>query len=473
MLFPTLNFAIFFLVVFTASWLLMPHRTAWKWFMLAASWYFYANWDWRFVALIAGSSLVNQAFGVAISRTDEPRRRKALITAAVATNLVVLGVFKYYGFFAESVADMLGTMGVESPVPFLRFILPVGISFLTFHAISYVVDIYRGELAPAPALDFFVYMAFFPHLVAGPIVRGSELLPQFRSKRNPRRIEASRAFWLITAGLAKKIVIADFLATNIVDGVFSTPGRFSAGEVLVGLYGYAVQIYCDFSAYTDIAIGVALLLGFHFPENFNSPYVATSIQDFWRRWHITLSRWLRDYLYIPLGGNRGGRPATYRNLMLTMLLGGLWHGAAWSFVFWGGLHGMWLVWERWRADRRMDRGLEPLPDTPSRRVVRRLVTFNLVVFAWIFFRADSMSTALQILGRLTDWGPAPAVTPAILLAIAVGIGAQYVPRDLVVRLQAGFSRWAPAVQGLALALALVVIDSLGSEGVAAFIYFQF
>ena len=182
MLFPTLNFAIFFLVVFTASWLLMPHRTAWKWFMLAASWYFYANWDWRFVALIAGSSLVNQLLGVAISRTDEPGRRKALVTGAVAANLVVLGVFKYYGFFAESVADMLGTVGVESPVPFLRFILPVGISFLTFHAISYVVDIYRGELAPAPALDFFVYMAFFPHLVAGPIVRGSELLPQFRTR---------------------------------------------------------------------------------------------------------------------------------------------------------------------------------------------------------------------------------------------------------------------------------------------------
>ncbi len=473
MLFPTLNFAIFFLVVFTASWLLMPHRTAWKWFMLAASWYFYANWDWRFVALIAGSSLVNQAFGVAISRADEPRRRKTLVTAAVATNLVVLGVFKYYGFFAESVADMLGTVGVDSPIPFLRFILPVGISFLTFHAISYVVDIYRGELAPAPTLDFCVYMAFFPHLVAGPIVRGSELLPQFRTKRNPRKIEASLAFWLIMAGLAKKIVIADFLATNIVDGVFATPGRFSAGEVLAGLYGYAVQIYCDFSAYTDIAIGVALLLGFRFPENFNSPYAATSIQDFWRRWHITLSRWLRDYLYIPLGGSRGSRPATYRNLMFTMLLGGLWHGAAWNFVFWGGLHGTWLVWERWRAERRADRGLEPLPDTPGRRFVRRIVTFNLVVFAWIFFRADSMATAVQILGRLTDWGPAPAVTPAILLAIAVGIGAQYVPRDFVVRLQAGFSRWAPAVQGLALAVALVVIDSLGSEGVAAFIYFQF
>ncbi len=473
MLFPTLNFAIFFLVVFTASWLLMPHRTAWKWFMLAASWYFYANWDWRFVALIAGSSLVNQAFGVAISRADEPRRRKTLVIAAVATNLVVLGVFKYYGFFAESVADMLGTVGVDSPIPFLRFILPVGISFLTFHAISYVVDIYRGELAPAPTLDFCVYMAFFPHLVAGPIVRGSELLPQFRTKRNPRKIEASLAFWLIMAGLAKKIVIADFLATNIVDGVFATPGRFTAGEVLAGLYGYAVQIYCDFSAYTDIAIGVALLLGFRFPENFNSPYAATSIQDFWRRWHITLSRWLRDYLYIPLGGSRGSRPATYRNLMFTMLLGGLWHGAAWNFVFWGGLHGTWLVWERWRAERRVDRGLEPLPDTPGRRFVRRIVTFNLVVFAWIFFRADSMATAVQILGRLTDWGPAPAVTPAILLAIAVGIGAQYVPRDFVVRLQAGFSRWAPAVQGLALAVALVVIDSLGSEGVAAFIYFQF
>jgi D-alanyl-lipoteichoic acid acyltransferase DltB (MBOAT superfamily) len=349
----------------------------------------------------------------------------------------------------------------------------VGISFFTFQALGYVIDVYRGQVAHRNWLDTCLFVAFFPQLVAGPIVRATEFLPQLDSRRDPRRIAASPAIWLIVAGLAKKIVIADYLAVNLVDGVFATPTQYTALEVLAGLYGYAVQIYCDFSAYTDIAIGTAILLGFRFPENFNSPYAATSIQDFWRRWHMTLSRWLRDYLYIPLGGSRDGRLMTYRNLMLTMLLGGLWHGAAWSFVFWGGLHGAWLVWERWRQDRWDDLGLDPLPDTPGRRTLRRLITFNMVVFAWIFFRADSMATAGDILRQLTDWGPAPAVTPAIVLAIAVGIFAQYIPRDIVSRVQARFSYWTPALQGLAVAVALVIIDSLGSQGVAAFIYFAF
>jgi len=320
-----------------------------------------------------------------------------------------------------------------------------------------------------------VYLSFFPHLVAGPIVRGSEFLPQLYPPRDPRHLDSGRAFYLIFIGLAKKIVIADFLASHLVDQVFAGPGLHTSVEVLFGIYAYAVQIYADFSAYSDIAIGLALLLGFRFPENFNAPYTAVSITDFWRRWHMTLSRWLRDYLYVPLGGNRRGPLLTYRNLMLTMLLGGLWHGAAWRFVVWGGLHGVWLALERGVSERRRARGIAPLPDTALLRALKRLATFHLVCLAWVFFRADSLDSALEVLARLfTGWGGATTlITPAVLVAIAIGIGSQYVPRPAVNRGLAVFTRLRPAVQGVALALALMTIDALGPEGVAAFIYFQF
>ena len=473
MLFPTVDFAIFFVVVLTANWFLMPHPKLWRIVMLAASFFFYGSWDYRFTALLAGSILINQALAVAIHRSVG-RRRHHLVTAAVAANLGILGFFKYYGFLITSVANTLQAIGLEPSIPLLQVVLPVGISFFTFQALSYVIDIYRGKFEPVPLLDFGLYLSFFPQLVAGPIVRAREFLPQLKEPRDPRRLDSSRAFYLIIIGLAKKIVIADFLATQIVDGVFTTPGQFSSLEVLIGIYGYAVQIYCDFSAYSDIAIGVALLLGFSFPDNFNAPYTAVSIRDFWRRWHMTLSRWLRDYLYIPLGGSRGSSASTYRNLMLTMLLGGLWHGAAWSFVLWGGLHGGWLAIERRREERRESQGLPEPPDTAGRRILARIVVFHLVCLGWVLFRAGSLTVAWEVMTRLaTGWGPAPAVTPAILLAIAVGIGSQYVPRGAVVRLQATFSRLAPALQGIVLAFALAAIDGLGQEGVAAFIYFQF
>ena len=269
-------------------------------------------------------------------------------------------------------------------------------------------------------------------------------------------------------------MIADFLASNIVDVTFATPGRFSSLELLVGLYAYSVQIYADFSAYSDIAIGVAQLLGFRFPDNFNSPYAAVSIQDFWRRWHMTLSRWLRDYLYIPLGGNRGSALVTYRNLMLTMLLGGLWHGASWTFVFWGGLHGTWLVLEHQRRRLRERRGLPAPPSTPGRIALQRLITFNLVSFAWIFFRSPSFSQAWEFIARLATGGTGvDAISPALLLAIAIGIGAQYVPRGAVSLGLDRLSRLRPSAQGALLGAGLVAIDALGPQGVASFIYFQF
>src|SRR5436190_1310876 len=340
MLFPTTDFAIFFALVFVGHWLLQPFPKRWKLFMIAASYVFYGWWDWRFVLLLAAVTVAAQAGAQAIVHSSSDRSRRGVLAATLAVILGLLGWFKYYGFLALNLSNTLHALGIHSPLPLLQVALPVGISFFTFMAISYVVDVYRRDLEPATWLDFAVYLSFFPHLVAGPIVRGGELLPQIRKRRDPRRVDYARAAYLVMGGLFKKVVISSFLASAIVDPVFGTPGQHSGLEILVAIYAYAIQIYADFSGYTDIAIGVALLLGFRFPENFNAPYTARSLQDFWRRWHMTLSRWLRDYLYIPLGGSKGSRQKTYRNILITMLLGGLWHGAGWTFVAWGGLHGL-------------------------------------------------------------------------------------------------------------------------------------
>ncbi len=472
MLFPTATFAIFFLIVMPLSWLAMPRVHRWRPFILVASYVFYSWWDWRFVFLLAGCTLWNQLLAVRIHRAVVPSQRKALLWLALAGNLAVLGYFKYYDFFVSSSDNLLSLVGLAVPLELKSIVLPVGISFYTFMAISYVVDTYRGDLVPTTLEKFAVYLSFFPHLVAGPIVRPGELIPQFDTPRDPRRVDTSRAFYLIATGLFKKVVIANFLAANIVDEVFGAPARHSSLEILIAIYAYAVQIYADFSGYTDIAIGIALLLGFSFPQNFDSPYAARSIQDFWRRWHMTLSRWLRDYLYIPLGGSRGGTLLTYRNLMLTMLLGGLWHGAGWTFVVWGGIHGSALVAERWWKGRP---GYVTRPDTVRRRVLERFVTFQIVCLAWVFFRADSFGTAWQLItGLFGGWGRAsPLVTGGVLLAIAVGIGSQYLPARWPILIMERFGRLPAAGQAIVLALALMLTNAMGPEGVAPFIYFRF
>jgi D-alanyl-lipoteichoic acid acyltransferase DltB (MBOAT superfamily) len=283
-----------------------------------------------------------------------------------------------------------------------------------------------------------------------------------------------RAAHLIFGGLFKKVVISSFLATAIVDPVFRDPSAHSSLEILFGIYGFAAQIYADFSGYTDIAIGAALLLGFHFPQNFNRPYTARSLQDFWRRWHMTLSRWLRDYLYIPLGGNRKGRARTYTNILLTMLLGGLWHGAAWTFIVWGGIHGTGQAVGHWRREHRARLGLPPPDDRPSTVWRQRIITFHVVCLGWVFFRADSFGTAMTVLGRVfTAWGAAPLVTPLVLLAVAVGIGTQFLPVDMGERVQMALSKHRPVTLGVALGLVLFLISSMGPQGVAPFIYYKF
>jgi alginate O-acetyltransferase complex protein AlgI len=501
--FPTIQFAAFFVVVLTLSWLLMPHPRIWKPFIIAASYFFYGYADARFTLLLATVTIVNQAAALAINRWHDKR----ILIAAICADLGLLGWFKYYGFFSLQVDHALKNVGFGMPVPLLQVVLPVGISFYTFQAISYVIDVHRGTIKPCKSLDFAVYQSFFPHLIAGPIVRASEFVPQLATPRDPRKVQATRAFFLIGGGLIKKVVIADLLATRLVDPVFNSPGQHSSLEVLVAIYGYAVQIYCDFSAYTEMAIGLALLLGFTFPDNFNRPYTATSLQDFWRRWHMTLSRWLRDYLYISLGGNRKGVRKTYRNLALTMLLGGLWHGAAWTFVIWGGIHGFGLAIERWWGDRRT----LTLPDGqsggPGRRgpdgggpvaggggtavmtrryqpvssgirmpaLIRGLITFHIVTLAWVFFRATSFGGAMTIFGRLfSGGGPSPLVTTSVLVAIAVGLGVQFVPVGFWPAVQVRFATLSLAWQAAGLGALIVGCNAIvGEQGVAPFIYFRF
>jgi alginate O-acetyltransferase complex protein AlgI len=477
MLFPTIDFAIFFGIVFILNWLVAPFPKWWKAFIIVASYVFYAWWDWRFIFLLAVSTVTTIAGGRLVYRAVADGVRRFWLIATVAAELGLLVWFKYYGFLYNSVDNALHHLGLAALSAPMTVMLPVGISFFTFMGLSYVIDIFRRELEPSPWLDVAVFVCFFPHLVAGPIVRGSELLPQIvrSQRRDPRRIDLPRAAYLIFGGLFKKVVLSSYISSAIVDPVFANPGLHSAPEVVFAVWGYAVQIYCDFSGYTDIAIGCALLLGFRFPENFNSPYAARSLQDFWRRWHMTLSFWLRDYLYIPLGGSKGSRWTMYRNIMITMLLGGLWHGAAWTFVAWGGLHGVGQCSGHWRRQRRTARGMSAQSDAPWAVAWQRFATFQYVCLGWVFFRATSFSNAFDMLSRLASgWNlPSPLVTFPVLLTIAVGVGTQYVPERFSAQAQDIFGRLRPVLQGTALAAILLAITTMGPPGVAPFIYFKF
>jgi alginate O-acetyltransferase complex protein AlgI len=460
MLFPTLTFGLFFLVIFFASWALRGRHRLRIGLLVAASYVFYGFWDWRFCFLLAGSTALNWIAGELVYRADGQRRR-TIVAVAVALNLGVLGLFKYYDFFLLSLAQLLGSLGMASSLPFLAIAVPVGLSFFTFHGISYVVDIARGDLEkPAKPLDMLLYISFFPQLVAGPILRAAHFLPQIARAPDPSDIRATLALLLILGGLFKKVVVANSLAVDLVDPVFREPGSFGAADLLLATYGYALQIYCDFSAYTDIAIGLAALLGYRFPQNFDQPYRAASLRDFWRRWHMSLSSWLRDYLYIPLGGDTGNWKR-YRNLFLTMLLGGLWHGAAWHFVIWGALHGAWLILERLIGADRWPRWLGIL------------VTFHFVCLCWIFFRAQDAASAFEFIAGFARWEASSQLTPYLALLMLGMAGAQFLPRDRVERLEralGGFPLW---LFGAAAGVAILAIDRMGPDGVAPFIYFAF
>ena len=468
MLFPTLGFGLFFLVVYLVTWGLGGSNEWRKIALLLASWFFYGAWDGRFVALLIGSATVNWALARGIEASERRGRRRGLVALGVVLNLLVLGWFKYAGFFFGQLALLLHYLGLGRDLPLMQVLLPVGVSFFTFQAISYLVDVEQRRVRAAGWLDLTLLMSFFPHLVAGPIVRASDLLPQFERTPRLERGAASAALLLIVWGLFKKTVIASELATALVDPAFFDPAGRSSLDLLLGAYGYAVQIYCDFSAYSDMAIGIAALLGYRFPRNFAQPYRAASLQEFWRRWHISLSSWLRDYLYIALGGNRRGRARTYLNLFLTMVLGGLWHGANWTFLVWGALHGAWLGIERgWSRARP---GWWPaLP-----RWIGVIVTFHVVVLGWIFFRAATVGEALTYLRFLVagDWRDT-LVTPLSLALVVVGLAIHALPARALPFLAARLRRWPAPALGLAIGAAILLIDSMRPEGVAPFIYYQF
>jgi D-alanyl-lipoteichoic acid acyltransferase DltB (MBOAT superfamily) len=473
LIFPTVQFALFFAVVLPVSWALMPRQLLWQPFILAASYYFYAAADWHYVFLLAGSTAVNQLAATVITRQPSAKVRRTALMTALVLDLGALGVFKYLDFFSDSLSNSLGlSLGL------LHLALPIGVSFYTFQAISYVVDVHRGRTPLAKPLDYAIYASFFPHLVAGPIVRASEFIPQLSGPRDPDRIPTARAFGLIAGGLVKKMVVADLIGTRLVEPVFGAPQAHNGTETLMAIYGYAVQIYCDFSAYTDMAIGLALLLGFRFPDNFDRPYTARSLQDFWRRWHMTLSRWLRDYLYIPLGGNRGGSLKTYRNLLLTMLLGGLWHGAAWTFVIWGGIHGVGLAVERaWPSigSAMFPAGVPARIPRPLKSAAARIATFHVVCLAWVFFRAPDIGTAFAVLGRLFADGPSTGiVTPTVVLLIAAVLAVQWLPTGIGAELRTAFVSLPVYAQGVTLGVLLLAVAAVsGGQGVAPFIYFRF
>ena len=471
MLFPTLTFGLFFLAVYVLVW------GAWsndwrKLILLVASWIFYGAWDWRFVPLLIISALLNWGVAALIVASPEVAggRRKLLLVTGVTLNLLILGFFKYFDFLGEQLSGLLGLLGSGHDLPLMQVILPVGVSFFTFQGISYVVDVANKRVPPARLLDILTLMSFFPHLVAGPIVRAADLVPQFQEKPRINRGMVTMGLLLIIWGLFKKAVIASELATQFVDPVFDSPGTHGSLDLLLAAYGYAVQIYCDFSAYSDMAIGIAALLGYKFPRNFDQPYRSASLQEFWRRWHISLSRWLRDYLYIEaLGGNRKGRLLTYRNLFLTMLLGGLWHGANWTFVIWGALHGGALVVERaWSRGPLGGKLILP-------RWVAILLTFHVVTLGWIFFRAKSFNEAIGFIGGI--FSPAQdslfTATPLVCLLIALGLVIHAMPADGFTRIATAVRRWPAPVVGVAVALLILIVETMRYEGVAPFIYFRF
>ncbi|MCU0664632.1 MAG: MBOAT family protein [Myxococcota bacterium] len=459
----------FFALVLLCNNALRRHHAWQNRMLLAASYAFYATWDWRFAFLLLLTTSIDYTIARLLGREDRPARRKWLLGSSIAANLGILGFFKYFGFFTDSLAALLCHLGLQVSPLALHIVLPVGISFYTFQTLSYTVDVYRGKLEPrSHFLDFALYLSFFPQLVAGPIERASTLLPQIERPRIVTRAAIDAGVYLILWGYFKKLVIADNLSA-IVEPGFSAPDSVKGFAVVLLLFGFSVQIYCDFSGYTDIARGVAKLLGFELMLNFKLPYFALNPQDFWNRWHISLSSWLRDYLYIPLGGNRHGQIATYRNLIATMVLGGLWHGAAWHFVAWGLFHGMLLAVHR---GYRSLRG--PSPDPGAFGATWRMAAmFTCTMLGWTLFRVHTLGDAITLMRGLIEPSHLPMLKPALDIAfftlpLLIVQVAQHWSRDLLVVQRLPFWGRAPITAFLGLWL-LVFAERETSQ----FIYFQF
>ncbi len=398
MLFNSAAFAVFLPCMLAVYWVLRGGSR--RWALLAGSYLFYSWWDWRFTSLLLISTIVDYSCGRAMERRREVGARKWILCVSLVTNLGILATFKYFGFFADSAAAMLGMFGVGADLPTLNVVLPMGISFYTFQTMSYSIDVYRGAAAEKSLRDFAIFVACFPQLVAGPIMRAGDLLPQIKTEQKFADSDMAVGVYRLFRGLFKKMVLADTLGVYV-DEVFAAPQAFTGVSAWIALYAYAFQIYMDFSGYTDIALGVGRMFGLRLMENFDRPYLADSPRDFWRRWHISLSTWLRDYLYIPLGGSRRGRRRTVINLFVTMALGGLWHGAAWTFVTWGVFHGVLLGLQRAWGTVTGRIGLGWRWRVP--RELKIIVMFHLTCVGWLMFRAPDWGVVSSMLSGLVDF----------------------------------------------------------------------
>jgi alginate O-acetyltransferase complex protein AlgI len=504
--FNSLQYAAFLPAVLLVYWNLQ--RRGQNLLLLAASYLFYSFWDWRFLGLLMLSTSVDFVTGRVLARTHDGQHRRWVLSVSIVTNLAILGFFKYFNFFIDSGERLLGKLGLEWSAPMLHIALPVGISFYTFHGMSYTIDLFRRRIEPATSIvDFAAFVSFFPQLVAGPIGRADFQLPQFeRERTRPDGERVMGGLALILLGLFKKVAIADAVAP-VATATFTNPDGYGWPMLMVGAYAFALQIYGDFSGYTDMARGSARLLGFELPPNFEQPYLSRNIAEFWRTWHISLSSWLRDYLYVPLGGNRGSARATYRNLFLVMLIGGLWHGAAWTFVAWGALHGSLLAAHKWWSDRRrlrrrpgtplapsqvqddlpsMEREArgrilvaDPIPAAEPARIVPdwvlRVATFHAVLAFWVFFRAPSIGDAFSYLGNIArlhsttglNWDDIFVVAVAMTLTLLIDIGQRQARDDKVLL------RMPPMARGVAVGVIVLGILLFSGGTPVPFIYFQF
>jgi alginate O-acetyltransferase complex protein AlgI len=501
MSFTSGKYMVFLAVVFFAYWLLASaRRRVPVIFLLLASYYFYALSNWKFLALVLLISTVDFLTARWIGRSENPRLRKLLLWTSVLTDIGALFSFKYFNFFSNTSASLINTtfawlasavtyvwdsFGYEAPkalvdalngqaAPFvLNVALPLGLSFITFRSLSYVIDVYRKTTQPTTRfIDYLAFVSFFPTVIAGPVVRARELLPQFQERPQLMSEDGTRAIFLILLGLVKKIAIADYLAYNLVGRVFDQPQLYSSVETLAAIYGYAIQIYCDFSGYSDIAIGSAMLMGFRLPVNFNSPYRALNLPDFWRRWHITLSEWLRDYVFSSLPGSPRKTYNLYWKAVVTMLIGGLWHGAGFTFIVWGGMHGVAIAVNQWWEQRRRKQKRRPRSAWWIKAICV-FVTFHFVCLTWVFFRASSLSQAWEILARLTALKfETGNLAPPVLAVLFIGYLSHWFPKDALDRVRAGWT-WLPSPVQAVLILSIAAGLFYMSSAEVQFIYGNF
>lgn len=439
------------------------------WFVVLVSIYFYYKSSGWYFLLLLGTSVIAHIVAIYIYKEKDKLKRKLLLIFSIIFFLSLLFYFKYINLIIDSINQF-----ATNKIDFIRTFLPLGISFYTFELISYVVDVYHRKVKPVKRfIDFSFYVSFFPHLVAGPIVRPLDLIPQMYSKILVTKQKIGSAVYYICMGLFKKAIISDYISSNFVDRIFDNPTLYSGTENLLGAYGYTLQIYCDFSGYSDMAIGIALLMGFHLPNNFDTPYQSASVTEFWRRWHISLSSWLRDYLYISLGGNKKGKLRTYFNLFITMLLGGLWHGASWKFVIWGGMHGLALMLEKiWFS-------LTSFRKTKLTHILGIIFTFHFVCFCWIFFRASSFETASAMIHQISNSFSLDLFMKVILgyklvfIFILIGYLLHFVPKSLDLKTEQFVIKTPLILQSIYLTIFIWMVIQVKSAEVQPFIYFQF